>query len=837
MITCLFSDIEGSTQLLRHLGAGYRDVLARHNELLRRAWDEYGGHEVNTIGDAFFVVFADANPAVDAAIAAQRALVRGRWPGRVRMGLHTGHARPVEGDYTALVVHQAARIVGAARGGQVLMTAVTASRVAPSAVRLLGRYRMRDFDESVQLYEAVADGMPAVDFPPRVPPADDHNLVRPPNVLIGRGDDLQLLAERLRPGRVTTLIGPGGVGKTRLAIEAALAAARTWENGAWFVDLAPLRDPGLIAEAVGQATGAPSEPGSARWPEVLSHLEGRNAVVLLDNCEHLAAAAARVAAELVTACPRVGVLATSRVPLGLRGEDVHRISPLPIEGAVDLFLDRAGDGAERALVAELCRELDCIPLAIELAAGRTTALSPAEILRHVRRSHQIVRSRDPTLPDRQRTLERVLDWSLELLSEDTRTVLGRLSLFAGSFSLDAAEAICSGGPIEAGEVSEHIWDLIDASLVRPVETAGASRFSLLSTVRAHAHERAEPADLASSAGRLASFLLERVGPFRATRWSWLADMELEVDNVRGCAAEVDDDSDAQALAWCVGRYHDVRDSFREGLAELRRFLDARPHPGPERVALLTLLADLHLRLGELAQSETVVDEAQALAARLGAPMWDTAGVARTRGELALRRGEPQAAAAEAQSGLERERSAQGRARLYDLLGVASASLGDLETSAEAFSEELEAVTAARLETHLATAHANLAETYVRLGNQAGAAHHQRVALGLARDWGQPVIIAFGLMVAARLSAGRDELHDAVVLQTRADQLLADAGYALYSEDARIRREMLAHAAAELGPEDYTEAEEAGERIDAEAAADLAETVLAAIGSTLTPRGN
>ena len=797
-ITCLFSDIEGSTRLLRDMGAGYRDLLVRHNELLREVWAEHQGHEISTIGDAFFVVFANSASAVRAAVGAQRALEQAAWPARVRIGLHTGHARPVGGDYTALVVNQAARVVDAARGGQVLMTAATADGADAGTVRSLGLYRVRDFDGPVRLYAAVAGGLPEVDATPRVPPAEDHNFARPPNSLVGRGEDLSRLVGRVRPGQATTLLGPGGVGKTRLAVEVALASTDSWRHGTWFVDLSPVTDAALVAAAIGEAVAAPSEPDSERWAEVVSHLERRNALIVLDNCEHLGAALAKTAAELISACPEVGILATSRVPLGLRGEDVYRVAPLSIDGASDLFADRSAVVAERTVVADLCRELDCLPLAIELAAGRATALPPAEILRQVRRSHAVVRSRDPTLPDRQRSLERVLDWSVGLLDADARTVLDRLTAFAGSFSLEAAEAVCAGGEVEAERVPELVWDLIDASLVRALESAGATRFALLATVRAHARERADPDDLAGAVGRLATFLLERIGPFRATRWTWLTDMEVELDNVREATAEVAEDSTAQSLAWCIGRYSTVRDHFHEGIAELERLLDARPEAGPERVALLTLLADLHLLLGDAGHSEAVVDEAQALASRCGTPAWDAAGVARTRGELALRRGEFEAAATEAREGLEREGSPQGRARLYDLLGVSSASLGDLEASAAAFSAELEEVTSAQLETHLATAHGNLAETYVRLGRDPEAAHHQRVALGLSRDWGQPVVMAFSLMIAARLAANRGDWRDTVVLQTKADELLDDADYALYDADLEIRREVLEKAKAQLG---------------------------------------
>lgn len=328
-------------------------------------------------------------------------------------------------------------------------------------------------------------------------------------------------------------------------------------------------------------------------------------------------------------------------------------------------------------------------------------------------------------------------------------------------------------------------------------------------------------------------LLERVGPRQAARHSWVVEMDLELGNVRGCAARVDDPVCAQSLAWCVGRFHDVRDTYRDGIAELRRFLEAQPRPSPERVALLTLLADLHLRLGELDEVETVLDAAEALASAVGNPVWDEAGVARARGDLALRRDDAEAAAAAARHGLEWVRSQQGRARLFDLLGIASAALGDLATSADAFGEELGAAVEAGVEAPLATLHGNLAETHLRLGDDAAAARHQAVSLRLARDWGQPVLIAFAMMLAARLADARGSAREAVVLQSKADDLLAATDYALYDEDELIRSRLLAGAAERLGDEDFAtaRAEGAGLRIDS--AADLAESVLRAVGSDTT----
>jgi predicted ATPase/class 3 adenylate cyclase len=845
-ITCVFTDIEGSTRLLRDLGPGFDAVLARHDALLRESWAAHDGHEVKTIGDAFMVVFEEADDAVMAAVAAQRDLAAEPWPTeqpvRVRIGMHTGFARPPGADYTALVVNQAARVVGAARGGQVLLTDETRAALHPSELsdgvhlRALGRYRVRDFEGPVGLHAATGPGVPVVDAPPRVRPADGHNLVRPVTVLVGRGEEVARLAALVAPRRVTTVVGPGGVGKTRLATEAALRMAPEWPDGAWFVDLAPLTDPALVGQAIADAVGAPAAPAAERWPQVLAHLEERRLLVVLDNCEHLVAPSSRAAAELVTACRGVAVLATSREPLGLLGERVQRLTPLATSGvqapAVELFVERSGGEGERDrdVVAALCAELDGLPLAIELAAARATAVPPVEILRRVRRSPAVLHSSDPTLPERQRSLARLLDWSWDLLSPAARTVLGRLSVFAAGFDVGAAEAVGAGAGIAADAVPELVWTLIDASLVRPEDTEGATRYRLLTTVRAHAAGRADPEDLAAATRRLASLLVDRVGPCRATRRSWTVAMALELDTVRGAAMTVDDAALAQTLAWSIGRLHDVTDTFRDGIAEVGRFLEARPEPGAPRVALLTLLADLHLRLGELDRAEAVLAEAGVLARVVGCPSWDDAGISRSRGELLLRRDDATAAAAQGRRALAEDHSLRGRARLYNLLGIASAALGDLEAAAEAFEEELRAAMAAGMDLFLATTHGNLAESYLTLGDEAAAAHHQRLSLGLAREQRQPVAVAFSLMIAARLDAARGRAHDAVVLQTKADELLAAADYALYDEDRRVRAALLGETAAQLGPAAYAAAVAAGRDLDADAAADLAEEVLAAVGS-------
>jgi predicted ATPase/class 3 adenylate cyclase len=850
ILTCVFTDIEGSTRLLRELGTTFHEVLARHDAALRNVWAQHDGYEVKTLGDSFLVVFEEAGDAVAAAVAAQRAIAAVRWPTplpiRIRIGMHTGYAQPTNDDYTAMVVNQAARVVGAARGGQVLLTEETAAHATAGGGRddvtvvPLGRYRVRDFDVPVALYTAAGPGVLAVALPPRVRPADGHNLVRPVTSLVGRHREVDRLGVRLAAGRVTTIVGPGGVGKTRLATETALQVAGDWRDGAWFVDLAPLGDGALVGDAIGDAVGAPTAPGSARWPEVLDHLAEREVLVVLDNCEHVTQAAARAAAELVSGCPQVAVLATSRGPLGLRGEQVHRLQALQTEGvdapAVLLFLDRSGAGddeqleADRAVIAELCAELDGLPLAIELAAARTTAVPPGEILHRMRRSATVIRSTDPTLPDRQRSLDDLLDWSWDLLPAPARTVLSRLSVFSAGFDVDAAEAVGAGGEIDVDEVAELLWTLIDASRVRAEDTTGATRNRLQSTVRAHAPGRADATDLADATYRLAVLLLHRIGPERARGHAWGDAMGLELENVRGAAARVDHPGAAHALMWSVGRRHEECDTLRDGITELTRHLAGRPEAGPERVGLLSMLADLHLRLDELDAADAVLDEASSLEAVVGPPDWEPTAVTRSRGELAFRRGDTDAAQRIAQEGLEQATSDRARARLNSLLGCARCVDGDLDGGVAAFEGELRAATLAGLETFLVATHGNLAEAHLSRGDEAAAIHHQRIALGLAREH-RPMLVAFSLMIAARLVARRGQWHDAVLLQTRADELLDAAGYVLYEDDRATRAALLADARGHLGDAAFTAAVADGRALGADAAADLAERILTRAGPT------
>jgi predicted ATPase len=468
-VTLLFTDIEGSTRLLDELGDRYQDVFAEHQRALRAAFQSRGGFEVSTHGDAFFYVFERATDAVAAAVEGQEALARGQV--KVRMGIHTGEPTATAGDYLGPDVNRAARIMSAAHGGQVLVSQATRELLDSSfELRDLGEHQLKDLSAPIRLFQ-LGTAM--------FPPLRSLSQARIPIALepiVGRERELEAVVGLLaRDGaRLVTLTGPGGIGKTRLALAASAELVDSFRDGATFVELASIRQPELVLPAVAEALGVQED--------VVAHLSDREHMLLLDNLEQVVGAAPDVA-RLLTHCPGVRVLATSREPLRVAGERELPLHTLGEAPAVELFRQRAlaiqpDFDAPYDKIAELCGRLDSLPLAIELAAARVKVLSLRELLDRLDQRLSVLAGGRRDLPERQRALRTTIQWSYDLCTDEERALFRRLAVFAGGSTLPEVEAVCDGD-------LDLVESLVDKSLVR----RDGERFTMLETIREYAAER------------------------------------------------------------------------------------------------------------------------------------------------------------------------------------------------------------------------------------------------------------------------------------------------------------------------------------------------------------
>jgi predicted ATPase len=840
---------------MHSLGDRYPDVCQRHFEVMRPAWAASQGREVSFAGDSVLVAFADPTAAVVASAAAQRLLKEEPWPEgtepRVRMGLHGGLAFPRDGNYLAIAVNQAARVMAAAHGGQVLVSDEIAQQADPPADIVLlpvGRFRIRDFERPVPLYQVAAPGLGSHFAAVRALPADGHNLVTPATPLIGRDQQLRRGRGLLLPGRLVTLTGPGGVGKTRLANEIGRMVAGDWADGVWLVDVAPINAPAPLGAAIAEATGAPSHGGD-RLGELLNHLAEKSILVILDNCEHLTVAVADLVSRILSSCPGCGVLATSREPLGINRERVERVPTLatPASGilepsevmaapAVQLLLERAlAGGADLTIgennagpVGEICRRLDGLPLALEFAAAHLDTLGPAELLAGLNDRFRLLRSRAATVPERQRTMEGVLEWGERLLSDMERTCLRRLSVFRASFSVSAARGAAGDVDLREDEVPALVWSLVDKSLVFADLTKSETRYALLESVREFAARRLEErGETEAAAMRLAGWYDRQFGPSVRIQTGWTGLVGADIDNLRGLIpilAGVDAEG-AQRIGFTIGRYLDAIESYQEGINELQTYLELLPAPTPTRVSLLASLAYLYLRGGQIVEAEEVVASAERLRSVVGSvPPWDDVSIERTRGDLAIRLGDCAEAAVAAKRVIGQPISLRGRARMFNQLGIASVGLDDLDQALSAFEEEVDAYRQLGDEVYEATAQGNLAEIALIRNDYAAAARHQRACCRLALQLGMPVMVAFSLIVAARIAAVNENWVSAAELHAQADVLLQRTGIVLYESDRKASEQMLGRVRLHLGEDRYASAQATGRNMNLMAASDLADSV-------------
>ena len=702
-VTFLFSDMARSTNLVEQLGpAAFAEALSTHNGLLRRSFAAHGGVERGTQGDSFLVMFTEAPAAVAAAADAQRSLASASWPDgvtvTVRMGIHTGIGMAGGDDYVGIDVHRAARIASAAHGGQVLVSSATHGLLAGAlpagtSLRRLGEYKLRDLSHAEQLFQVVVDGLPA-DFPPIVGAgvAGTGNL--PPRIgpLIGREVELEALASLLRHRRLVTLTGPGGIGKTSLALEAARRAADRYPEGAWLVQLEAVNDPSYVVPTIASAIGLLEAAGQPAIDRLVDYLRERTALLVLDNFEQVAEAATGVG-RLLDGAPGLTVLATSRAPLRLASEQEYPVPPLatPEPGrarsmvetspAAQLFVERARrvrpgydlqDEGEAAAVGEICRLLDGLPLGIQLAAARVGLLPARSIASRLSDHLPLPGTGARDVPDRQRSVEQAIAWSEELLDPMARRLLASLSVFRGGFRLEEAETVVAGM-----DVLDGLSQLVEQSLVQPTMGPDGARYRLLEPIRAYAASRLAEDDTALETGRRHALaylaLVEAAAPHMpgGGQRAWLDRLTAEHDNLRAAVAWMLEHGETElalrfaATAW---RFWQLRGHLAEGTATMARILEM---PGadavtPSRVRALAAAGGLHYWSADIPGADAFYTMQRREAEAIG----DTPGLAdalfnlgHTRWLLTLEHEEPDRLADEAEALYEQLGDARAAARL------------------------------------------------------------------------------------------------------------------------------------------------------------------------------
>lgn len=597
-VTFLFTDIEGSTKLAQEHPDLWETLRDRHHAILQTAIDAHNGYVFQIIGDAFCAAFHTAKDGLNAALDAQRGLQTEAWgkgPIRARMGLHTGAAESHEGGYRGyLTMARVQRVMSTAYGGQILLSNASAELIRgelPEGVTLrdMKENRLKGLLNPEHLWQVVVADLPQ-DFPAlQTLNSIPNNLPIQVTTFVGREKEIVEVKQLLSTARLLTLTGSGGTGKTRLSLHLAAEVLDKFKNGVWFIELAPLSDPALVSFTIASVLGVREEPGRPLITTLMDWLSSKELLLILDNCEHLMETCAKFADEVLHASRATRILATSREALGIAGESIYRVpslqTPSPEEkikveefeqyAAVRLFIDRATqslstfrvNNANAPAVAQICYRLDGIPLAIELAAARVKALSVEKIAERLDDRFRLLTGGSRTALPRQQTLRSMIDWSHNLLSEPERILFQRLSVFAGGWTLEAAEDVCSSNGLEPADILDLLTRLVDKSLVVMDESAEGLRFHMLETIRQYAVEKLEMSGKvdvfrhlhAVSFSNLAKEVLEHTGePDQAV---WLNRLERERDNLR------------EALRWSA--VHDRERTFLKLAGNLWRFWSMR----------------------------------------------------------------------------------------------------------------------------------------------------------------------------------------------------------------------------------------------------------------------
>lgn len=864
LVTFLFTDIEGSSTAWEQDRAAMRTTLEHHDRIVRTAIERHHGYVFKTMGDAFCSAFARCREALSAALAIQRDLSTHDWetslPPRVRIAIHAGDADERGGDYFGTSLNRVSRLVALGHGGQILLSQAVRDLTRddlPSDVTLedLGEHRLKDLREPERVYQLdhpdLSNRFPALRSIDHLP----HNLPIQLTSFVGRERDIAEIRASITTHRLVTLTGSGGSGKTRIALQVAAELVGTFHDGTWFVDLSSLTDPALIHQTVAQVLGVRPMPGREVSEVLASYLAPRSLIILLDNCEHLVEAASEWSEAVLKHARNVRILATSREALGATGEVVLRVSSLAVpeadhEGsavpiheidryeAVRLFAERAKpvdpgfriDDTNAPAVVQICRRLDGIPLAIELAAARVRILTPQEIAARIGDRFRLLAGGRRALP-RHQTLRAAIDWSYDLLDEEEQRFFRGLSVFTGGWMLEAAETVWEGG----GEVLDLLTRLVDKSLVVVERTeTGETRYRMLETTRQYAQERlleaGETAGLRARHGQWCLDLVRRYAEGRGRPEEEIHTRRLSRDyeNVRAALEWSLGSAGTSGMAWeAVSQlpfYWYRRGLHAEGIEWLERALSMPgTMPPTTRIALRCGLATLHLFHGEFTLARRHGDEALALAREIGdeqSLLTALTTVARNGTWSTDERGVRQAIAL-GEEGLALARKTGDEPHLSILLtnlGEAFRTLGDLERAFEVNRESLEFRPGSARVSNLY----NLGHIALEMGDEQQASEHYAEAYRVAREFRDPMGLVNQIGALAQLSVSRGRHDKAARLFGAFDRHLDRLGIAETPPDRRTRERFLKISRDALGVLAFGRAWEEGSAMTVEEALALAD---------------